>query len=316
MYEIIYENLRFINVIKEYKIRSLQKNDFMKYLLSIILLFFSIFSFAQSKDSVIYIQKKFLFISYKKQVIIPKDSITARKDSIKSVITRKQNRYKKEFLQDSLRKIVVKDTIDYPFYKPDAIRIGVDGIWALKGIFSKDLTTSYYGNTLGIDFTTDVSFKDNRYFLVADVGYGSSAPFKSSINPATGQRQNGFGYENTGTYFRVGIDYNVMRRYFNNEILFVGVRYGQSFFSHEIKYNILPDSLWNVNIPTTELSPSGRVSQSGLIANWYELVGGLKVNLWKNIFVGYTVRFMFLGNISGEKNILKRSFDSAIAVPV
>jgi hypothetical protein len=228
------------------------------------------------------------------------------------------DRLKELLLQDSLRKIVVADTINYPFYNPDAIRIGVDGIWALKGLFSKDGVLgqnlqgerSYYGDTRGYDITADISFKDNRYFLVADIGYAASASLKQSVNIVTRQRQNGFQYDIQGTYFRVGIDYNVMRRYFNNEIMFVGVRYGQSFFTHTLQYNVLPDSLWNVNIPDGILSPMGAISQSGLTANWYEIVGGLKVNLWKNIFVGYTVRLQFLGKISGENAVLTRSFDS------
>jgi hypothetical protein len=90
----------------------------------------------------------------------------------------------------------------------------------------------------------------------------------------------------------------------------VGVRYGQSFFNPELRYNLLPDSVWNVNLPNT-ITPIGKMEQSGLTANWVELTGGLKVNIWKNIFAGYTVRLMFLGNISGGDKIITRNFDLA-----
>lgn len=256
-------------------------------------------------STALYLKKHFLWIPYRKYIDkpIPKLSKT---DSLKAK-QEKIARLKELILQDSLKKQVMRDTLNYAFYKLDAIRIGIDGSYFLKGVFSKSMAT-YFGNNLMGEITADASFKDNRYFLVADVGYSTTALLKP--NSSLGKRQNGFQYEVQGAYFRVGLDYNVMRRYFNNEVLFVGVRYGQSFFNHELRYNLLPDSVWNINLPDS-ITPIGKMEQSGLTANWVELTGGLKVNIWKNIFVGYTIRLMFLGNISGGDKIITRNFDLA-----
>ncbi len=259
-----------------------------------------------------YLKKHFVWIPYRKYIDKPIPKLS-KIDSLKAKQEQQIARLKESILQDSLKKQVIRDTLNYAFYKPDAIRIGIDGSYFLKGLFSKSIAT-YFGNNRMAEITADASFKDNRYFLVADIGYATTALIKQSRSEF-GKRQNGFQYDVQGAYFRVGLDYNVMRRYFNNEVLFVGVRYGQSFFNHDLRYNLLPDSVWNVNLPNT-ITPIGKMEQSGLTANWVELTGGLKVNIWKNIFVGYTVRFMFLGNISGGDKIITRNFDLATGTDI
>jgi hypothetical protein len=239
-------------------------------------------------------------------------AIEQRKDSLMRIINTQKARIMKAMEQDSLKKLVMSDTISRPWYKPDAIRFGVDLTWGINGVFSKDgvfgETQTYYANNQAFEVTTDMSFKDNRYFVVADIGYATSRFLKPNFNLALRKVDNGFQYDIQGSYFRIGLDYNFMRRYFNNEVMFVGFRYGQSFFSHSFAYNPLPDSVWNVNFDPTQRTPIMEMEQSGLTANWGEITSGLKVNLWKNIFLGYTVRIMFLGSVSGGKEVLKRSF--------
>jgi hypothetical protein len=260
-----------------------------------------------------YIRKHFLWIPYKKEIIAaisPKDSILRRIDSIKIAQNKVILKLQEELVQDSLKKLVIRDTIKYSWYKPDAIRVGVDGSHFMKAIFSKSIG-SYLGNRQAYEITTDLSFRDNRYFLLADIGYSNVRLLKSSRSEF-GERQNGFQYDVQGAYFRVGIDYNVMRRFFNNEILFIGLRYGQSIFSHTLQYNLLPNDIWNIAIPNNVLGILGTMQQTNLTANWFELAGGLKVNIWKNFFTGYTIRLLFLGNISGGDKTITRSFDSDI----
>lgn len=237
-------------------------------------------------------------------------AIEQRKDSLMRIINQQKARIMKEREQDSLKKLVMSDTINRPWYKPDAIRFGVDLTWGVRGLFSKDgplgATQTYYGNNQAFEITTDMSFKDNRYFVVADIGYSTNSFLKPNFNDVLRKVDNGFQYDIQGSYFRIGFDYNFMRRYFNNEVMFIGVRYGQSFFSHKFRYNPLPDALWNVSIVSP--IPVMEMEQNGLVANWGEITSGLKVNLWKNIFLGYTIRIMFLGSVSGGKEVLKRSF--------
>jgi hypothetical protein len=240
--------------------------------------------------------------------------VTTKRDSLTQALAKQKARITAEMVQDSLAKLVITDTLDRKWYKPDAIRIGVDLSWGIKGLFSKDGVfgegekfLTYYANNQAFEVTADMSFKDNRYFLVTDVGYATSRLLKQNFNPVLGKVDNGFQYDVQGAYFRIGFDYNFMRRYFNNEALFVGVRYGHSFFSHSLTYNPLPDSIWKVNFQSGGI-PLMKMEDSGLSANWGEVTGGLKVNLWKSIFVGYTVRLIFLGKIYGQEKALVRSF--------
>jgi hypothetical protein len=243
-------------------------------------------------------------------------------DSLNKIKKIRQEEVRQLAYQDSIKKILATDTTKKHFYKPDAIRIGYDFAYVLRGLFSAsgllDATStagvpqgaalySFFGDNRQVEVMADASFGDNRYFLTADIGYWEANRVKpSSINR---KAVNGFQYENTGAYFRVGFEYNLMRRYFNNESLTVGVRYGQAFFGHTLKYSFVNDSLWNVKVDTAAPPPNGVMMQRGLSANWFELTTGLRVNIWKNIFVGYTIRLMFLGDVKGDEVPVSRSFE-------
>jgi hypothetical protein len=273
-------------------------------------------------------QKKVLSVYLPDSLQRVRDSLQTKIDALKGnldSLDKKKAAKEKEFLamtlQDSLRKKVLTDTVKKPFYIPDAIRIGYDFSYFLRGLFSAsgvlnatpaagtaDNATQYsfFGDNINIDFVSDVSFGDNKYFLTFDAGYSNI----SRVKPSTVNLKpvNGFQYTNVGTYFRVGLEYNLMRRFFNNEALTVGIKYAQTFFSHELKASIVPDSLWNVTIPELRVPPNATIQQSGLSANWVEVTFGLKVNIWKNIFTGYNMRLMFLGNVYGDNTQTKRVF--------
>jgi hypothetical protein len=209
------------------------------------------------------------------------------------------------------------DTVLTPFYQPESIRFGVDGAFWIKGIASKT-PVSYYTQNRSYDGNIEMSFRGNKWFLVGEFGHSSAAPFvELSTKAAQALRlipANAFQYEVSGGYFRVGVEYNFMRKYFNDEALVAGVRYGRSFFNHNLQYGLIEDSLWNVKIADSEIT-IGSMQASGLSADWFELVGGLKVNVWKNIFVGTTVRILLLNGIYGENQPLQSSFTSTVFDP-
>lgn len=282
--------------------------------------------------------KKFPFLSFRQKkttsAYLPdslqrvRDSLQTKIDALKGnldSLDKKKAAKEKEFLamvlQDSLRKKVLTDTTKKPFYIPDAIRIGYDFSYFLRGLFSASgvlnatpaagtadnaAQYSFFGDNINIELVSDISFGDNKYFLTFDAGYSDINRVKQStinLKPV-----NGFRYTNTGTYFRLGLEYNLMRRFFNNEALTVGIKYAQAFFGHQLNASIVPDSLWNVTVPTLRVPPNATIQQSGLSANWVELTFGLKVNIWKNIFTGYNLRLMFLGSVYGDNTQTKRVF--------
>lgn len=270
-----------------------------------------------------YIYKKFLFLKWKKKVKVidstdrKLDKLVAQYDSLTLLKRQLVERNRQKFLQDSLKALVLADTVLAPFYQPESIRFGVDGAFWLKGIASKRPVT-YYTQNKSYDGNVEMSFRGNKWFLVGEFGYSSASPFVESTTKATQALQltpaNGFQYDVSGGYFRIGVEYNFMRKYFNDEALVAGVRYGRSFFNHSLAYSLIEDSLWNVKVADNEIV-NGSMEQTGLSADWFELVGGLKVNIWKDIFVGTTVRILLLNGIYGEDKPLKTVFTSTIFDP-
>ncbi|WP_027003958.1 DUF6048 family protein [Hugenholtzia roseola] len=131
----------------------------------------------------------------------------------------------------------------------------------------------------------------NRYFLTFDAGYSDMRSQKLGTNS--------FLYQNQGIFLRAGIDYNLMVRTFDDEALFLGVRYGISNFSQRLNYNV-DGQYWDfeaIDNPDRDRYPVS-LSEDNLSLSWAEIVGGFKVNLgqqgfWKNIYMQPTFMLQF-----------------------
>ena len=80
-----------------------------------------------------------------------------------------------------------------------------------------------------------------------------------------------------------------MHKKFKDNAVFIGFRYGQASFEHNLTYN-LDSTVWSV-----DTSKPGSISKSetGLKVSWVEFTTGLRVRVWKSFYTGYTVRVMF-----------------------
>ncbi len=104
-------------------------------------------------------------------------------------------------------------------------------------------------------------------------------------------------YANTGMYYRVGIDVNFLTKDIEKNMFFIGLRYGHSTFSET--YDVaLVDTLWS-----TGATQQQHFLNDNIKAHWLELTSGLRVKIWKVIWMGYTARFKF-GLSTNEKGIL------------
>jgi len=78
-------------------------------------------------------------------------------------------------------------------------------------------------------------------------------------------------------------------------MIYAGMRYGVSSFSHTLNsYTIYdPTNYYGENIII-----SGR-EYDGLTASWLEVVGGIKAELFNNLYMGFSVRLNYL--VSNKK---------------
>jgi hypothetical protein len=126
----------------------------------------------------------------------------------------------------------------------------------------------------GWEVNGDIDFY--RYYFAVDYGYWAR---NYTANDAT--------YANHGNYWRVGADVNFLTKDPDRNMFFFGLRYGSSVFSEQMDIHKV-DPVWG-DITTT-------LNSNNVKANWYELTTGLRVKMFKIIWMGYTVRLKFALN--------------------
>jgi hypothetical protein len=168
---------------------------------------------------------------------------------------------------------VKTDTVKNRFL-PTGVRIGTDLISLVK--------TSTQENFNGWEVNADVDF--NRYFLAADFGHWERIYVTDSAN-----------YNNSGTYWRAGIDVNFLLKDPERNMFFVGFRYGRSKFSEDLTV-VSHDKVWG------DLTRS--YINKDVTGRWLELTSGIRVKIWEALWMGYTARFKFALKTRGETQML------------
>jgi hypothetical protein len=98
-----------------------------------------------------------------------------------------------------------------------------------------------------------------------------------------------YSYQSEGSYFTIGFDKNYLKNIELNqyEMLYGGIRYGYARYSHSASDITIVSDYWGnytgATVPETKAS-----------AHWLELVGGIKGELFKNFFVGWSFRARYL----------------------
>jgi len=161
-------------------------------------------------------------------------------------------------------------------YRPTGVRIGTDAIAIARNFYDKTYN--------GWEVNADVDFY--RYYLAVDVGSWSR-----TFAPDSGA------YHNKGNYWRVGADVNFLLKDPDRNMLFFGLRYGHANFSETFSV-VTTDPIWG--------SGNGLQTYSNpeVSAHWIEMVAGLRVKVWKMIWIGYTGRFKFGLKTNANGNLI------------
>lgn len=158
--------------------------------------------------------------------------------------------------------------------------------------------------TVGLRFGFDISRLSLYYFQPERKNFEFSSDvelFKKvyptlelGLNNIKLNKDSLYDYYSNGYYTRIGVDYNFLKTENINagEMMIGGIRYGHAFFSHYAENIFIKDSYWgNFN---------GDLSKKTLNAQWIEFVAGLRTEVIKNFFLGWTLRGRIL--ISKSKN--------------
>lgn len=148
------------------------------------------------------------------------------------------------------------------------------------GIDLHRLTKSFYDNDYkGLEIVADYRLT-KKHFIAGEIG-----------NEEKTVDDDRFNFTTKGTYFKVGFDYNAFENWLDMEnMIYAGMRVGFSSFSHEMNsYKIYdPTNYYGETIFNTGQK------FDGLNASWLELVGGIKAEIFNNVFLGFSVKVNYL----------------------
>lgn len=192
-----------------------------------------------------------------------------------------------------------EDSLAIGRYEPLALRVGVSLNNALRTI-TRDNDTHY-------SFQADMVF--GRYMLAAE--YGIAEIIRNSPPASVNIVDNPYSYESQGSYFRIGPDVNLLinkaKTSFraDGDIIFFGLRFARAQVSDEMTLQTRDDILdqdGNNNAFWPSQTIIAQNDDRGVI--WFEMTAGMKVQLYRNIFLGYNLRFKFARNFLGDPSLI------------
>lgn len=164
--------------------------------------------------------------------------------------------------QDAVKKN--KDTIR--LNNSYGLRVGVD----LQNIVTSFTNPDFQG----IEFMADYRLTD-KYYLAGELGNQQKTINETNISTTT-----------QGSYIKLGFDANVYKNLIGlRNMVFVGVRYGFASYSQELNsFNIAtPDNFFGID------SREGDLESEGLSAHWLEVITGIKVEVFNNLYLGFSI---------------------------
>jgi hypothetical protein len=170
----------------------------------------------------------------------------------------------------------VKDTTTVVYPERYGLRVGVDLHRLSKSFYEKDYK--------GLEIVGDYRLT-RRFYLAGELGNEEKTVDDDRLNFTT-----------KGTYFKAGFDYNTFENWLDMEnMIYVGMRYGISSFSQTL-------NSYKIYDPTNYYGENTVISGkkfNGLTANWIEIIGGVKAELFSNLYLGFSLRLNYL--VSNKK---------------
>lgn len=137
----------------------------------------------------------------------------------------------------------------------------------------------------GVEFSADFEAAENLYPVI-EFGFNRLSIEKENYN-----------YHSKGNYFRLGADYNFMKLDARNqyEMAFIGVRYAYSSLTYSADDILITESYWG--------DYAGLIPETIINAHWIEFTLGLKAEIFKNVFMGWSFRGRIMLSSNREDNI-------------
>ncbi|MBK3518534.1 DUF6048 family protein [Carboxylicivirga marina] len=101
-------------------------------------------------------------------------------------------------------------------------------------------------------------------------------------------------YTSNGSFIRAGIDYNIFKveELGNNDNILLGFRYGAAIQEHSCPRYTIKEEYWG--------DTNGSLGSSTVGSHWGEFVFGLRSEILKNFYMGWSVRFKTIINVGKD----------------
>ncbi|WP_341838266.1 DUF6048 family protein [Chitinophaga pollutisoli] len=157
--------------------------------------------------------------------------------------------------KDSVKGLVVE--------VPAGLRIGTDLTRVAMHFFQPYRTDA--------TITLDARYRD-RIFLASDISWNRTSHSDTSYT-----------YKGGGLAISLGANYNLLKKQVPKEnfMLYAGMKYGFALFNYELPAYTVPGSYWG--------DYHSSVNSATKSAHWVELSLGIKVEVLKNFYVGWSL---------------------------
>tara|TARA_R110002124_G_scaffold174121_3_gene341704 strand:- start:299 stop:985 length:687 start_codon:yes stop_codon:yes gene_type:complete len=158
-------------------------------------------------------------------------------------------------------------------------RLGID--------ISKPIMGMIDSNSSGLEFVADYRISKNWY-IAAELGTQKEITVEDYTNSTS-----------NGSFYKIGFNYNAYENWLdmNNEI-FVGFRYATSSFEQTL--NSYTSNTGSDYFSGNTLSTP--ITTKGLNAHWTEFVMGIKVETFKNLFLGFSFSYKIMLSLKQPTN--------------
>jgi hypothetical protein len=155
-------------------------------------------------------------------------------------------------------------------FLPSQFKVGTDLSYLGISLLSKERSQ--------FEINSDIDF--HRFLIAGDYGYASWKITESDYE-----------YRNSGTYFRIGLDYNFIKPALDQNAIYIGLKYAGTQFNENFTFEFEDPFYGDYSKDIQDIKRTGR---------WFEFAVGMKIRIWKGLFLGWTGRFKFAPSISSS----------------
>ncbi len=160
-----------------------------------------------------------------------------------------------------------------PLKQRYGLRLGADLHKLSRSVYDKDYT--------GFEVVGDYRIT-KKIYAAAEIGNENKTTNEPQLNFTT-----------KGTFMKIGVDFNAYENWLDMENqIYIGMRYGTSVFSQNLNHYSIYYNTGGFLGEHTLVNTNGNFSS--LSAHWAELVGGIKVEVFNNFYIGFSLRLNYL----------------------